>query len=249
MRGLSLCVGGWAFCPTLWPSLAALFFFTLTLSLGQWQTGRAETKRTLQARYDIALKEPPIHVGDFLMDAESVLYRKLEVRGHFEPRHQILIDNRVFEGVAGYHVLTPLRISGSQRWLLVNRGWLAPGATREHLPAWPTPTEEVTVVGMATPPQSRYFELRGAAPSGHVWQNLDFAAYVRTTGLSLQPVLLLQTSDSSDTLLRRWPRPDTGVETHVAYAWQWYSLAATLLALWLGLNTKRASAQPDRASN
>jgi len=42
-------------------------------------------------------------------------------------------------------------------------------------------------------------------------------------------------------LLRRWPRPDTGVAMHVSYALQWYGLAATLVVLWLALNIKRVN--------
>jgi surfeit locus 1 family protein len=55
----------------------------------------------------------------------------------------------------------------------------------------------------------------------------------------LQPVLLLQTSEQADGLQRSWPRPDTGVESHVSYAFQWYSLAATLVVLWLIINIRR----------
>jgi len=128
MHRLKLRVGAWQFSPGAWPTLAALFFLVLTLSLGQWQSGRAETKRALQARYDVAMREAPIHVGHTLLDRDSVLYRKLEVRGVFDPAHTILLDNRVYKGVAGYHILTPLIIDGGPLAILVNRGWVAVGA-------------------------------------------------------------------------------------------------------------------------
>jgi len=92
---------------------------------------------------------------------------------------------------------------------------------------------------MAVDPHSRYLELMHAAVQGRVWQNLDFARYAATTRLPLQPVLLLQTTPLADGLQRDWPRPDTGVSMHVGYAIQWYSLAATLVVLWLVLNVKR----------
>lgn len=240
MHLLKLRFGPWLFAPTLWPTLAALFFFVLTLSLGNWQSGRAETKRALQARYDVAVREAPIHVGNGLLDRDSVLYRKLEVEGVFDDTHTILLDNRVLNGVAGYHVLTPLRIGDGARAILVNRGWVATGRSRERVPMPPTPAGRVRLEGMAVNPHTRYVELAPSAPQGRVWQNLDFARYAATTGLTLQPVLLLQTSDADDGLLRTWPRPDTGVDTHVSYAFQWYSLAATLAALWLIINTRRS---------
>ncbi len=239
MHLLKLRVGQWAFAPTLWPTLAALIFFVLTLSLGNWQSNRADTKRALQARYDAAVREAPIHVGNTLVDRDSVLYRKLEVEGVFDDAHTILLDNRVLNGVAGYHVLTPLRIDGGPLAILVNRGWVATGRSREQVPAPPTPAGRVRLEGMAVDPHTRYVELAPTTPQGRVWQNLDFARYAATSGLELQPVLLLQTSSLPDGLQRNWPRPDTGVDTHVSYAFQWYSLAATLTALWLIMNVKR----------
>jgi len=239
MHLLKLRVGQWEFAPTLWPTLAALILFVLTLSLGNWQSNRADTKRALQARYDAAVREAPIHVGNTLLDRDSVLYRKLEVEGVFDDAHTILLDNRVLNGVAGYHVLTPLRIDGGPLAILVNRGWVATGRSREQVPAPPTPAGRVRLEGMAVDPHTRYVELAPTTPQGRVWQNLDFARYAATSGLELQPVLLLQTSSLPDGLQRSWPRPDTGVDTHVSYAFQWYSLAATLTVLWLIMNVKR----------
>jgi len=238
-------VGAWQFAPGVWPTLAALFFFVLTLWLGNWQSGRAETKRALQARYDVAMREAPIHVGSTPLDRDSVLYRKLEVRGVFDPAHTILLDNRIYNGVAGYHVLTPLIIEGGSLAILVNRGWVAVGRSREQIPLPPTPHGLVRIEGMAVDPHSRYLELMHAPPQGRVWQNLDFARYATTTRLSLQPLLLLQTSPLADGLQRDWPRPDTGVSMHVSYAIQWYSLATTLAVLWLVLNVKRHRGDDD----
>ncbi len=240
MHLLKLRIGPWQLAPTLWPTLATLFFLVLTLALGNWQSGRAETKRALQARYDVAVREAPIHVGNTLLDRDSVLYRKLEVEGTFDDAHTILLDNRVLNGVAGYHVLTPLRISGSRFAILVNRGWVAVGRSRQQVPAPPTPRGRVRLEGMAVDPRTRYVELASTTPQGRVWQNLDFQRYATASGLDLQPVLLLQTSEAADELLRSWPRPDTGVDTHVGYAVQWYSLAATLALLWLIMNVRRS---------
>lgn len=249
MHLLTLRAGQWRFAPTVWPTLAALFFFVLTLSLGNWQSGRADTKRELQARYDAAMREAPIHAGSELLDHDSVLYRKLEVEGVFDDAHTILIDNRVLNGVAGYHVLTPLRIHGGPVAILVNRGWVAAGRTRDQVPVPPTPEGVVRLEGVAADPHTRYFELAQTAPQGRVWQNLDFERYATATRLRLQPVLLLQTSDQADGLRRNWPRPDTGVVSHVSYAFQWYSLAATLAALWLIMNIKRDRDGDARSSS
>ena len=247
MHALKLRVGAWQFAPALWPTVAALLFFVLTMWLGNWQSERAESKRALQAQYDAAIQDPPIHVGKALLARDDLLYRKLEVQGTFDDTHTILLDNRVMNGVAGYHVLSPLRIAGSESTILVNRGWLAAGRSRDRIPLQPAPRGRVSLEGMAVDPLSRYVELAHTEPQGRVWQNLDFARYASTTGLALQPVLLLQTSALNDGLQRNWPRPDAGVSTHVSYAFQWYSLATTLAVLWLVMNVKRC--RDDDASS
>lgn len=239
MHLLKLRLGGWQFAPSVLPTLAALFFLVLTLSLGNWQSERADTKRELQARYDAAERAYPIHVGSVLLDRDSLLYRKLEVEGEFDDTHTILLDNRVLNGVAGYQVLTPLRIKGGSLAILVNRGWVAAGRTREHVPAPMTPAGVVRLQGRAADPRTRYIELADTQPQGRVWQNLDFDRYAALTGLKLQPILLLQTSSLADGLQRNWARPDSGVATHVSYALQWYGLAATLAVLWLVMNLRR----------
>ncbi|MGA7179615.1 MAG: SURF1 family protein [Thiobacillaceae bacterium] len=233
-------IGAYQFRPGLWPSLATVFFFVLTLFLGNWQMHRAEYKRGLQARYDQGQNAEPIHLGGDLQDKESLLFRKVEVQGEFDETGQILIDNRVVNGVAGYHVLAPLHILGSSLFVLVNRGWVPATLDRSRLPVIPKVSGNVRIVGIAVDPVSRYFEFAGAEPRNGVWQNLNFQRYQKVFAKPLQPILIQQTSDTRDGLYREWPRPDAGVATHVSYAIQWFGLAATLLILYAVLNFKKS---------
>ena len=239
MHVLKLKRGGWQFAPGLWPTLAAIGLVALTVYLGNWQTERAHYKRMLQARVENADRAPALNVGTQAVDETDVLYRRVIVYGRFEPEHEILLDNRIYKGIAGYHVLTPLKLAGGNRYVLVNRGWLPVGASRAALPRIRPITTQVKIEGLALGTETRYFELPGARPLGRLWQNLDFERYRARSGLSLQPFLLQQRSDTRDGLVRDWPRPDTGIAMHEAYALQWYGLAATLVVLWLSLNLKR----------
>ncbi|MBT9566903.1 MAG: SURF1 family protein [Thiobacillus sp.] len=232
-------LGKWVFAPTAWPTLAAAVFFALTMWLGNWQSERAEYKRGLQAQYDQAVAAPVVELGSGQVERGEVLHRRVAVTGEFDDTHTVYLDNRVHNGVAGYHVLTPLKIVGGHMAILVNRGWVATGRSRSQLPAVQVPRGRIRLEGMATDPDSRYVELAAGTSQGRVWQNLDFARYQAIYGAPLQPVLLLQATDTGDGLVRDWPRPDTGVSMHTSYAIQWYSLAATLVILWLGLNVKR----------
>lgn len=239
--------GVFVFRPGLWPSMAGLFFFGLTLWLGNWQLSRAEYKRELQARYDRMQEDGVVLLGAAAVDKEDVLYRPVAMRGAFLPGREIFIDNRVYKTRAGYHVLAPFLIEGSTQHVLVNRGWVeVVNARRDVLPEVKPVPGIVVLRGVAVDTQSRYLELKGAEPQGRLWQNLDFERYQRQFGRPLQPILIEQTSDTGDGLVRDWPRPDTGVGTHISYAIQWFGLAAAIMVLWLVLNVKRENAAEDK---
>lgn len=235
--------GNFVFRPGLWPTFAAVFFFGLTMWLGNWQLSRADYKRELQARYDRMQEDGVVQVGAAMVTKEDVLYRPVEVYGEFLPGQEIYIDNRVYKTRAGYHVLAPFRIEGSSEHVLVNRGWVeVVNARRDVLPHVRQVGGVIKLRGIAVDTRSRYFEFKGAEPQGRLWQNLDFERYQKAFGKPLQPILIEQTSDTGDGLVRDWPRPDTGVGTHISYAIQWFGLATAIAVLWLVLNVKRENA-------
>ena len=55
--------------------------------------------------------------------------------------------------------------------------------------------------------------------------------------------MIEQHSSALDGLLREWPRPDTGIEKHEAYALQWYSLAGLAVVLFVVLSFRRVAAR------
>jgi surfeit locus 1 family protein len=239
--------GKYVFRPGLWPTLAGLFFFVLTMWLGNWQLSRADYKRELQARYDHMQQDGVVQIGAGLVDKADLLYRVVEVRGEFAPGQEIYIDNRVYKTRPGYHVLAPLRIEGTSLYVLVNRGWVGTiNGRRDVLPAVKPVSGIVSLRGVAADTKSRYFEFKGAEPQGKLWENLDFERYQQLFGKPFQPILIEQTSDTGDGLVRDWPRPDTGVGTHVSYAIQWFGLAAAIVVLWLVLNVKQENAAEEK---
>src|SRR5678815_5088421 len=81
----------------------------------------------------------------------------------------------------------------------------------------------------------------GTPSKGRVRQNLDRAAFAAETGLQPEPVILEQVSSADDGLSRDWPRAEFGPEKHESYAFQWYSLAALSVVLFLVLSFRRSS--------
>lgn len=235
-------IAHYEFRPRLWTGVAAAGGIALTLALGQWQTGRAQYKEELQGRYDTLRLQPAISIGALPVLAGDVLLRRVEVRGEFAPKYTVYVDNKIHQRQPGYHVATPLLIAGSQRYVLVNRGWIAAARDRT-VPAISTPAGEQVVQGTAVAFSERYLELSTQVAEGNIWQNLVLERYRQATGLDVQPFVIQQESAAADGLQREWQRPDLGRNTHLAYAFQWYAMSLAMLIYYLVTHVKRRSAQ------
>lgn len=226
----------------LLPALLCALLIGTGVLAGRWQLDRAAQKLALQATLGQGLGRAPIDIGAAPVNPKDVEYQRASARGSWLADRTVLIDNKVHGGVAGYHVVTPLKLAGSEMHLLVQRGWIAGFGDRRE-PAIRTPAGAVEVTGELRPPAARVFELPGAAPQGRVWQNLTLERYLDATGLALQPVILLQTSETDDGLLRAWDRPDLGIDKHRGYAFQWFGLAVAAAAFF-AVSTWRSRRRP-----
>lgn len=208
-------LAGYAFRPRTWALALAAAGCAAGIALGNWQQGRASEKRALEAA------------------------QKTEaLRGAFEPKYTVLLDNKLHRGKPGYHVVQPLRLAGG-KYLLVDRGWVAMGVSRESLPAFRTPSGEVALEGVRLPRFARAYEPPGARPAGAVRQNVTIEEFGAWSGLALEPWVLEQRSALDDGLVREWRRADADVAKHESYALQWYSLAALSLGLFFVVSFKK----------
>ena len=231
------------FRPRALPTLAMVVAVVVCVAAGRWQQGRMEAKEALRAQMDAALPMAPIALADRPAgtDWPALRYRPVVAAGTYRAAAQILVDNRVHDGRAGYHVVTPLALPGG-RAVLVNRGWVAQGATRAALPDVPPPAGAVTVTGRVAVPGPGYLELETAPAAGPVWQNLDPVRFAAATGIDVLPIVIEATAAPvpDDGLVRDWPAPDFGIDKHRIYMVQWYAFAALALVLWLALNFRRS---------
>lgn len=233
---------GRRFRPTRWGTLAAIVGIAATVALGFWQLDRAHRKESTAAEQARFADAPAVRIGPESAVTEALEARTVEAYGRFESAGLILLDNRVRRGIAGYEVVMPLRIERSESRVLVNRGWTPAPRDRRRLPELATPEGVVQVRGRAVVPGRRFFELSPEVASGRVWQNLTIERYTSHMGIIVSPILIEQSNDLGDGLLRDWPEPDRGASTNRSYAIQWFAFAVLIAVLYVALSFRNDAA-------
>lgn len=232
-------IGSLDFAPRPVPTVAAIAMVALTVSLGRWQSDRAQEKTARQALLESRVAEAPLTLTGGVRSADEIVFRRVRAQGRYVAAGQVFIDNRVHAGRAGFHVFTPLALGGDGPLVLVNRGWTARTAAYPAPPDVPVPAGEQTVEGLATIPSTRFVELSADTVSGSVWQNLSIARYAERARREVLPVVVLAATPAPG-LAAVTEKPDAGIAKHQEYKLTWYSLAATVVALWVGLNLRKA---------
>lgn len=309
--------GRLVFRPGWLPTLATALLLHLLLALGVWQLDRAATKEARRATLAQQAQLPELSLDGSAPwpAADALAYRRLGVLGRYDAAHQMLLDNQVQDGQAGYHVITPLTLAGGTWQILVNRGWVPAPADRRQVPHIPVPQGPVLARGTGQPPLKAAFLLAPETASLEnehwrgVWQYLTPERYAAARhqerpgqAAEVAPVFLVLAADTlppaaqgdaptraaratvdaspppasaagalpaparadapdpgsathrasatdpeqvtaADSHLTPRPvtplPPDDGAARNRAYAGQWFAFAATLAALYLGLNLRR----------
>ncbi|MCK9389465.1 MAG: SURF1 family protein [Sulfuritalea sp.] len=232
-----------AFC--FHPQPRATLLLTVALpcliGLGLWQLDRAHEREAAERLLEARMEMPAIVLPAVIVDAESLRERHVTAAGHYQPNRQFFLDNRVRHGQAGYEVITPLRLAGSDMTVLVNRGWVPAPADRRQLPVVATPEGIVAVDGIAVVPPPWTFSLARPGEGWEpVWQHLDLDRFQALTGMRLQPaVVRLSPQSAGGGFARDWPRADAGATRNLSYAVQWFGFAVAAVVLWIGSAVKR----------
>ncbi|MFM9885373.1 MAG: SURF1 family protein [Burkholderiales bacterium] len=229
------------FRPRLIATIGTAAFCVATIAAGFWQIDRADQKFALQRAFDAARRADSIDLNRNPVHAEAIAWRPVRARGEFLAAATVYIDNRIHQGTAGFHVVTPLRLIDSRRVVLVNRGWMPIGPVRHEPSIVPAESGISIVEGLLTLPHERPFELGTFDPTARVWPNLTIERFTKSRGIAIEPFVVLQTSDAPDGLIRAWEPPTTGREKNQSYALQWFSFAALALVLYVVLNLRKRS--------
>jgi cytochrome oxidase assembly protein ShyY1 len=226
------------------PFFAAVAAALLGIALGNWHERRAEEKQGIEKAMLSQQAQPVLQLNTLQGKETLPEFRRVVAEGEFIAGWPVYLDNRPSQGRAGFYLLMPLRLHGSEQVVMVARGWFPRDqAVRTKLPTIPVKSGQVRIEGVIRHTAGRVLSLGQDVPlqPGAIVQNLNLAEFGRASGLSLQDHIIEQTNDTNDQLVRDWPRPSFGVDKHRGYAFQWYALAATAFLFFVLTGFRRAS--------
>lgn len=228
------------FAPRLHWTLLALLGIALFVSLGRWQLHRAADKRALYAGF-AAGSGPAVALPENYHPVER--YQRVAARGHYDASRQFLLDNMTHDGVPGFHVLTPL-VQYDLRVVLVDRGFVPMTGSRSDLPRIAVDEGERSVTGRADNLPQAAVSLEAAPATG--WPRIvsfpKMPEIADALDAKVFPQVVLLDADAADGYLRDWRPPGMGPDRHLAYAVQWFGLAATVFATWVVLSFRNREA-------
>ena len=223
-----------------WPAtVVTLFGVVLFARLGMWQLHRAEEKQALLAQYATGQHS----TVDLTPVSAPTLprYQQVRVRGHYDPAHQVLLDNMPWQnGRPGYRVVTPLALEQGG-WVLVDRGWVPIGATRADIPDTAVSADARELTGrFTTMPRAGISLGTGDTGAADAWPKvLTFPQHdtlERVLGRRLVDGLVLLDPDQPDGYQRAWQQQvqtTFGPSRHIAYAVQWFAFAAAAVVIYV----------------
>jgi len=197
--------------------------------LGLWQVHRLRERRAVNAASLAARSKPPVTMEKGDTTGAGLIDRRVVASGRYDDNHAIILRGRVYQGVPGVEIVSPLLLDNGKSAVLVNRGFVpTPDAFTVDPDSWREPGT-LRVEGIALPIGSG-----AGAPLQRgeetTWARLDLEALHARLPYAISPVYIRQLPDST---LPRFPRRleplslDDG--PHLSYAIQWFSFSVMAL--------------------
>ncbi|MFI4937508.1 MAG: SURF1 family protein [Candidatus Berkiellales bacterium] len=219
-------------------TLMVFGMITLLCRLGFWQLSRSQEKQAQINQWQHNEQLPPVS-NEFLVSHPKALpnlrYLPIRITTEFLNQNTILIDNKIHKGRVGYYVYVPA-VLDDNTVILINRGWIPLGHSRNSLPQPSVTRGQVTIEGYLDFAYRNRF-IKDMIESNQ-WplrmQQLDIELLSKRLGKEVYPMLVMLNASSPYVFAPQeapveWLNP----KRHQGYAVQWFGLAFTLLILYL----------------
>ena len=241
------------FRPLLWPTLFSLISFLVLISLGTWQVKRLFWKNNIISSYiEKFEKNKIVYDKSFKYDSTQE-FRRVSIKGKFLNNKETLIIGKTFEGNAGFHIVTPI-LTNENKVVLINRGWISEKLKLKKSRPFTIIEEEVTVDGIIRKPQQRGYFVPENDKKGNFWFTIKpneikkahelnkydfeenfFVDSIRNKKIKTLPIAALGKPNFRN--------------QHLSYAITWYSLALTLVIIYLIFHIKEKRLTFKRKDN
>lgn len=160
------------------------------------------------------------------------IYHQVEANGRFDFDHQVIIRNQFYNDALGYHLVTPFLIEGSDRAVLVDRGWVPPEAIQSPEDARKFDEPDLThIMGRIMPEEKHRGELPSPDHPQLMWYRVNVVGIGAQMPYEVLPyaVALIPPEESqTQPPYRNPPKFKLDPGPHWGYAMQWFLFAAAL---------------------
>ncbi|MCK4900506.1 MAG: SURF1 family protein [Anaerolineales bacterium] len=208
--------------------------------LGIWQLDRLQQRRAFNERVLAQIEQPRLDLNSEVLnpDLADMEYRPVVVVGQYDHSQEVALRNQIWGNHYGVHLLTPLRILGSDQSVLVDRGWVSSEDYAYENEKWEEYEESgiVEIHGVIRASQSEpdYGSRTDPNPAPGerltAWYFANVERIDEQVPYSLLPIYIQQAPDPAWTEMpiRSEPDLDLSEGPHLGYAFQWFTFAALL---------------------
>ncbi len=220
-------------------SLLVIAAVIVMIRLGLWQLDRLDQRRAFNARVEEQLAQSALEISEENLRADlyNMEYREAIVLGEYDHDRQVVLRNQDWQGRLGVHLLTPLIVQGSDRAIMVNRGWI--------------PYEDFEAGKLSKFDESGLVEVNGVIrrsqtkpriggradqipaegePPLQAWNWINVGGIAGQLPYELLPVYLQGSPEPSRNQMpyRTQLELDLNEGSHLGYAFQWFTFALIL---------------------
>ena len=208
-------------------SVFIIFFILVFVSLGTWQIIRLNWKNNLIFEIKNSLKNPPVELSN--INHEN--YLRVKTSGNIDFEKQIYLYNLNENGTPGFEVINPLSVN--QKHYLINRGWIPfEKKGMQEINEF----DEKNIVGtLKLQGRKNIFKPDNDIEKNY-WFSLDREDIMKFTGKEFSKYIIYLNGDY------KFPKPKKITanisNNHKKYAITWFSLAISILLLYLYFRKK-----------
>lgn len=220
-------------------TIVGIVFFS---SLGVWQLQRAEFKKQILLENEKRKNSAPINIQLPISDPTTLRFNRVHIQGKYISDKQFVLDNQTYQHKVGYNIFTPFMLESSNQVVLVDRGWVPIGNSRDVMPNVLVKTEKRSIIGTIYVPYGEPFHIGGIDNGESTWprrvQYLDFNEMQERLQMNILPLTIRLDPDQSDGFVRQWPVFSFTPSRHLGYAVQWFALTLTVIIFFLYFHIK-----------